>query len=123
VDPDDIIAHHGADCARWFMLSDSPPERDVVWTEAGVAGAGRFIQRIWRLIDDLAEKVAPTGTPRPDTLTPEGIELRRAAHKALDAVGRHIEALRFNVAVAQIYDFTNQLSAASAKMSISNGWV
>jgi leucyl-tRNA synthetase len=123
VDPDDIIAHHGADCARWFMLSDSPPERDVVWTEAGVAGAGRFIQRIWRLIDDLAEKVAPTGTPRPDTLTPEGTELRRAAHKALDAVGRHIEALRFNVAVAQIYDFTNQLSAASAKMSISNGWV
>ena len=48
VDPDDIIAHYGADCARWFMLSDSPPERDVIWTEAGVAGAGRFIQRVWR---------------------------------------------------------------------------
>ena len=62
VDPDDIIAHYGADCARWFMLSDSPPERDVIWTEAGVAGAGRFIQRIWRLVDDVAEKAAARGT-------------------------------------------------------------
>ena len=55
VDPDDIIAHYGADCARWFMLSDSPPERDVIWTEAGVAGAGRFIQRVWRIVDEIAE--------------------------------------------------------------------
>jgi leucyl-tRNA synthetase len=112
VDPDDIIQHWGADCARWFMLSDSPPERDVIWTEAGVQGAGRFIQRIWRLVTDIAERPKTTdgGTPSEDAM-----EVRRAAHKALDAVGRNIEALRFNVAVAQIYEFTNALSAASGK--------
>ena len=112
VDPDDIIAHWGADCARWFMLSDSPPERDVIWTEAGVQGAGRFIQRIWRLVSDIAErpKGAHSATP-----SDEAMEVRRAAHKALDAVGRNIEALRFNVAVAQIYEFTNVMSAALGK--------
>ena len=57
VDPDDIIAHYGADCARWFMLSDSPPERDVIWTEAGVAGRRTFIQRIWRIVDEIAERL------------------------------------------------------------------
>ena len=49
IDPDDIIAAYGADTARWFMLSDSPPERDVIWTEEGVQGAWRFVQRLWRL--------------------------------------------------------------------------
>ena len=48
VDPDDIIASYGADTARWFVLSDSPPDRDVIWTEAGVEGAHRFVQRLWR---------------------------------------------------------------------------
>jgi leucyl-tRNA synthetase len=84
----------------------------VIWTEAGVQGAGRFIQRIWRLVTDIAERPKTTdgGTPSEDAM-----EVRRAAHKALDAVGRNIEALRFNVAVAQIYEFTNALSAASGK--------
>jgi leucyl-tRNA synthetase len=121
VDPDDIIANYGADCARWFMLSDSPPERDVIWTEDGVQGASRHVQRIWRIIDDLADKV-PKDTARPASFSPESMELRRAAHKALDAVGRHIEALRFNVAVAQIYEFTNALSAALAKSNQDLAW-
>ena len=112
VDPDDIIQHWGADCARWFMLSDSPPERDVIWTEAGVQGAGRFIQRIWRLVSDVAER--PRGQAA-EAVSDDAVEVRRAAHKALDAVGRNIEALRFNVAVAQIYEFTNALSAALGK--------
>ena len=55
VDPDEIIASYGADTARWFMLSDSPPERDVIWTEEGVQGAGRFVQRVWRLVSELAD--------------------------------------------------------------------
>ena len=54
VDPDDIIATYGADTARWFMLSDSPPERDVIWTEAGVEGASRFVQRLWRIVGEIA---------------------------------------------------------------------
>ncbi len=66
VDPDDIIASYGADVARWFMLSDSPPERDVEWTERGVQGAWRFSQRLWRLIGEAAEiaKAAPADAPR-----------------------------------------------------------
>ena len=63
VDPDDIIAAYGADTARWFMLSDSPPERDVIWTEEGVQGAWRFVQRLWRLVGEIAEIKAPTTRP------------------------------------------------------------
>jgi leucyl-tRNA synthetase len=112
VDPDDIIQHWGADCARWFMLSDSPPERDVIWTEAGVAGAGRFIQRIWRMLGDIEAKAAPKGASRPTEFAESAMELRRATHKAVDAVGRNIEALRFNVAVAQLYELANSLTTA-----------
>ncbi len=112
VDPDDIIANYGADVARWFMLSDSPPERDVQWTEAGVEGARRFAQRIWRLVDDLVtaqgtESPAPAGDFGPEALT-----LRRGAHKALDRVSQCIEQLQFNVAVAQLYELTNLFSAS-----------
>ena len=68
VDPDDIIGHYGADCARWFMLSDSPPDRDVQWTESGVEGAGRMVQRFWRLTDEAAGRIAPRGTAKPAEL-------------------------------------------------------
>ena len=112
VDPDDIIANYGADTARWFMLSDSPPERDVIWTEAGVWGASRFVQRLWRLVEDSGDAIARSGVVRPNKLSPTADELRRAAHKTLAAVGRNYEQLRFNVAVAQIYEFTNVLQAA-----------
>ena len=122
VDPDDIIQHWGADCARWFMLSDSPPERDVIWTETGVAGAGRFIQRIWRLMGEIEVKAAPKDAPRPADFGEEAQELRRAAHKSLDAVGRNIEALRFNVAVAQLYELSNALTAALAKQGAGLDW-
>jgi leucyl-tRNA synthetase len=108
VDPDDIIKRYGADCARWFMLSDSPPERDVIWTEAGVAGAGRFIQRVWRLVDEIAE--LPKGATAAAT-SPEALALRRAAHKCLDAVGKAIETLRFNVAIAQLHELANAVGA------------
>ncbi len=115
VDPDDIIVQHGADCARWFMLSDSPPERDVIWTDTGVAGAGRFIQRVWRLVNEAADVAAPAGSAMPNAFSPGAMELRRAAHKALSRVGTQIEGLRFNVAVAQLYEFASQLQAALAK--------
>jgi leucyl-tRNA synthetase len=97
------------------MLSDSPPERDVTWTEAGIQGAGRFIQRVWRVVDDLADKAAPIGAAKPAELSADALALRRAAHKGAHAVAQSIEGLRFNVAVAQIYEFTNVLSAALAK--------
>lgn len=115
VDPDDIIAHYGADCARWFMLSDSPPERDVIWTEAGVAGAGRFIQRVWRIIEDIADAVPEITPARPASFGADAIAVRKAAHRALDQVGRSIEALRFNVAIANVHEFCNALHASHGK--------
>jgi leucyl-tRNA synthetase len=116
VDPDDIIQDYGADCARWFMLSDSPPERDLIWTEAGVAGASRFIQRVWRIANAIAEGAgAAKGAARPADFGADALALRRAAHKALDAVGQSVERLRFNVAVAQLYELTNTITAAQGK--------
>ncbi len=116
VDPDDIIAAYGADAARWFVLSDSPPDRDVIWTEDGVRGVSKFIQRIWRLADDIADgKGATAGTAKPVTFSADATALRRQTHKALAAVSQQIETLRFNVAVAQIYDLTNGIASAVSK--------
>ena len=109
VDPSDIIDTFGADTARWFMLSDSPPERDVEWTEAGAEGAWRFVQRLWRMINDLAPLLPPVGATSAADLPDEAQALRRAAHKALHAVETDIERLRFNRAVAHIYEFANTL--------------
>ncbi|WP_188409031.1 leucine--tRNA ligase [Agaricicola taiwanensis] len=114
VDPTDIIETYGADTARWFMLSDSPPERDVIWTEAGVEGAGRFVQRVWRLVTEAGGLLAVTGADRPSSFSSEATDLRRATHRALAAVGENIEGLRFNVAVARIYELVNTLSGALA---------
>jgi leucyl-tRNA synthetase len=112
VDPDDIIATYGADVARWFMLSDSPPDRDVNWTERGVQGAWRFAQRLWRLIGDAAEIAASAPAERPAEFGPAALAVRKAAHSALARVSDEIEKLHFNVCVAQIYEVTNTLSDA-----------
>ena len=109
VDPDDIIAGYGADTARWFMLSDSPPERDVIWTEAGVEGAHRFVQRLWRLISESAPALA--GVAPRAAADGEAGALSRAAHKTLKAVGDDIGKLAFNRAVARIYELANTLQA------------
>jgi leucyl-tRNA synthetase len=112
IDPVSFIEHYGADTVRWFVLSDSPPERDVLWTEEGVQGAWRFSQRVWRLIDEVAGVGAKKGAKMPAELSLAAQELRRATHKALDGVGRNIEGLRFNTAIAAIYDLANKLGAA-----------
>ena len=118
VDPEDIIAHYGADTIRWFMLSDSPPERDVQWTSAGVEGSWRFVQRLWRLIDESADHAAPAGTPPVSAAAGADLELRRVTHKTIAAMTADLDALRFNRAVAHIYEFANALTAhAQAKDS------
>jgi len=114
VDPDDIIGSFGADTARWFMLSDSPPERDVIWTEEGVQGAWRFLQRLWRLVNDAAAIAAAAPKARPGAFSAQAIALRKAAHGALARVSEDIEKLRFNRCVAHIYEFTNVLQATLA---------
>jgi leucyl-tRNA synthetase len=110
VDPDDIIAAYGADTARWFMLSDSPPDRDVIWTEEGVQGAWRFVQRLWRLVGEIADIEAPAA--RPTEFGPQALNVRKAAHRALSNVSDDIARLRFNRCVAHIYECANALSDA-----------
>ena len=112
IDPDEIIESFGADTARWFMLSDSPPERDVIWTEEGVQGAAKFVQRLWRLVDELARVAAPVGAPAPAAIGPVAADVRKAAHGALLNLQDDLEQLRFNRALARIYDLANKLTAA-----------
>ncbi|GLK81590.1 leucine--tRNA ligase [Methylopila turkensis] len=112
VDPNDILGSYGADTARWFMLSDSPPERDVIWTEAGVEGASRFVQRVWRLVNEAAARGAPSGAAAPANVGPAAEALRRAAHGALARVEEDIERLRFNRCVAAAYELANALGQA-----------
>ena len=121
VDPDDIIANYGADTARLFIVSDSPPDRDIIWTEGGVAGAGRQVQRISRLIDQIAERGSVRNGEAPG-FGPEAVALRRAAHRTLNNVSQNIEGMRYNVAVAQIYELTHALSAALDKSGEGLDW-
>jgi leucyl-tRNA synthetase len=100
VDPEPILAIYGADAVRWFMLSDSPPERDLEWSEAGIEGASRFTQRIWRLA------IANTAAAGEDEA------LRRKLHRAIAAVGAAIDGLAFNKAVAQLYELVNAIEKA-----------
>ena len=123
VDPDDIIAHYGADTARLFIVSDSPPDRDIIWTEAGVAGAGRQVQRISRADRRGGGAQMPARNGKARSLRARGAHaLRRAAHKTLNSVSQNIEGLRYNVAVAQIYELTHALSAALDKSGEGLDW-
>jgi len=108
VDPAGIIAAYGADAARWFMLSDSPPERDLEWTDAGVEGVWRFINRVWRLATE-SDRAAHTTGP-PPTPSAVAMDLRRASHRTVAAVTGDLEAFRFNRAVARVYELSNTLA-------------
>ena len=112
VDPDDILTSFGTDTARFFMLSDSPPERDVIWTEAGIEGAHRFVQRVWRLLGEAAPALREIeGKPAKDNDT---LAISKAAHKALKHVGEDIEKLTFNKAVARIHELVSTLAGPLA---------
>src|SRR3954469_561989 len=100
VAPEPILAKYGADAVRWFMLSDSPPERDLEWSEGGIEGASRFVQRVWRLV---------TGS---NTGEGEDAALKRKLHKTIAAVGGAIDALQFNKAVAQLYELVSAIEKA-----------
>jgi len=100
VDPEPILAKYGADAVRWFMLSDSPPERDLEWSEGGIEGASRFVQRVWRL----ATGIGPAEG--------EDESLKRKLHRTIAAVGEAIDDLQFNKAVAQLYELTSAIEKA-----------
>src|SRR6202008_2447343 len=105
VDPDDIIATYGADVARWFMLSDSPPDRDVIWSDERVQGASRFVQKLWRLGKHAASHARERPAARPAAFGADALALRKAAHGALGKVSDGIETLHFNVCLAHIREF------------------
>ncbi len=104
--PEVIVDSYGADTIRWFMLSDTPPERDIEWTEAGAEGCWRFVQRVHRLVTEAAN-LPPPGTAIDSADATH--DLRRATHRAIAAVTEDLEGLRFNRAVAQIYTLANAL--------------
>ena len=108
--PEAIIADYGADTIRWFMLSDTPPERDIEWTDAGAEGCWRFVQRIWRLVSEAEGLPAPGARATPGDEASKS--LRQSAHKAIAAVTEDLSALRFNRAVAQLYMLSNAIADA-----------
>ena len=108
VDPGAIIERYGADTARWYILSDNPPDRDIEWTESGVAGAYRFTQRVFRL----AERLAGPIIPAPEKFGLAATTLRRATHRAIAALTEALESFAFNVAVARIHEFANAIADA-----------
>jgi leucyl-tRNA synthetase len=110
--PETIIAEYGADTIRWFMLSDTPPERDIEWTDAGAEGCWRFVQRIHRLVTEAEGLLTPGTAPSADDAASKA--LRQATHKAIAAVTDHLGALRFNSAVAQLYMLANAVQEGSA---------
>ncbi len=108
VDPEPIVDQYGADAVRWFVLSDSPPERDLEWTENGIEGAWRFVQRLWRLFDGLED------------WTGEDKSLDRVLHQTIAGVAADIEGLQFNKAVAKLYGLVNALEKAAPSASRAN---
>jgi leucyl-tRNA synthetase len=104
IDPDAILGRYGADAVRWFVLSDSPPERDLAWSEAGIDGAWRFVQRVWRLAEDTA--TAADGAA--------DVKLDRIVHRAIAAVTSDIDKLQFNKAVARLYELVGALERSTA---------
>ena len=111
IDPEPIVDQYGADAVRWFMLSDSPPERDLPWSEAGIEGAWRFVQRLWRMTSQGGDS-----TWLGDSAD---VALDRKLHQTIAAVGANIEALAFNKAVANIYELANAIEKAAPSASRS----
>jgi leucyl-tRNA synthetase len=107
VDPSTIIAQYGADTARWFVLSDSPPERDVEWTASGAEAAHRHLARVWRIASEIAQSEAPANAGEDEALL-------REMHKCIDEVTKGVESFGFNAAIARLYAFTNTLSKSAA---------
>ncbi len=105
VDPEPMFDTYGADAVRWFMLSDSPPERDLPWSEAGIEGTWKFVQRLWRLFE------SPRGNEGAD------LGLDRALHRAIDGIGKDIDGLQFNKAVARVHSLANAIEKAAPSAS------
>jgi leucyl-tRNA synthetase len=111
VDPEIIISEYGADTARLFMMSDSPPERDLEWTESGIQGSWKYLNRLWRMVNELVPSLAQADFLSPDSnLSSEAYQLQQAVHKTIHDVTKDIENFHFNKYVARIRELTNLLA-------------
>ncbi|HRJ12822.1 MAG TPA: class I tRNA ligase family protein, partial [Alphaproteobacteria bacterium] len=114
VDPQNIIDAYGADAARLFILSDSPPERDLEWTTSGIDGAWRYVNRVHRLISISLDGLPAQGTTKPDAFSEEGLKLRQIAHRAIVSFGNDLENFALNKAVARVRELTNAIEDLNA---------
>ncbi|MGB0719961.1 MAG: leucine--tRNA ligase [Bdellovibrionales bacterium] len=110
VDPADILDTYGADAARLFILSDSPPGRDLEWTEAGIEGAWKFVNKLHRMLSEAKDSLPPTDAPIPTEFSDTANALRSAAHKAIIGIGKSIDDFTMNKAVAQIRELSNAIA-------------
>ena len=115
IDPQDIIDTYGADAARLFILSDSPPDRDLEWSEAGIEGAWKYINKLYRSLMEIKDKLAARDAQAPSAFSDEAMKLRRTVHQTIDLVGKEIEAFHMNKAVAKIREMSNDLIAFAPK--------
>ncbi len=122
VDPGEIIDKFGADAARWFVLSDSPPDRDMEWTDAGATGAWRFKQRLFRYVTENVDKTCLRDQPEPVEFSSPAQALRKEAHKAVLHVTDNIEKLHFNNAIACIYEFMKALGDFKPSDHSGDSW-
>jgi len=111
IDPEEIVFQYGADTARWFMMSDTPPERDIEWTQSGIEGAWRYVQRVWRLVNEALPHLPPADAPAPNDVGPAAFSLRKASHKTVKSVTSDIEHFRFNKAIARCYELASGIGA------------
>jgi leucyl-tRNA synthetase len=109
VDLDDIVDTYGADTARLYLMSDSPPERDLEWTDAGIEGSWRYVNRLWRLVSERDAPLPPPASAIPEQISPALDAIRRLIHKTIAAVTDDLDKFRFNRAVARIRELTNAL--------------
>jgi len=109
VDPEKIIGEYGADAARLFMLSDSPPERDLDWTDSGIEGAKRYMNRLWRMMADAPLALAKTDAPAPNVFSEKADAVHRLIHKTVHLVEKDLDGFGFNKAVARIRELTNAI--------------
>ncbi len=117
VPPEAVADTYGVDAARWFMMSDSPPERDSEWSEAGIEGAWRYVQRVWRMVDEAVPHLPGFGSVAPDGFSAEALAVRQVTHRTIAAVTEDLDRFRFNKAVARLYEFVNVLSDFKPKGS------
>ena len=122
VDPEAIIDAYGADTARLFMLSDSPPERDLEWSETGIEGAWRYLNRLWRMVAEPTLKLPPVGAPMPESFSAAATAARRAIHRTISNATGDLDRFHFNRAVARVRELTNDLTSLDRDGS-GQAWV